>query len=882
MESEMAFSSSGSGERLRKRVLAPECGGLWVEGSSGIGKTTLLFETYGKLKETPGVLIGAARFSSGAEPPVLPVLSALGELLGDGLAQAHMSLEQLVERLPAELSRLARAMGRIMFALGAGQGAGEPGSRWRLREVVESYELLVKTWRDNPRLCEQILCRLMVLSSREFNQRIGKTSQVLMLDQLERAGRQSRRVVEALGQLPRGLLTLVVSWNAGDNGLDSLPAPTPHGFDRITLLPWSPESLKERYQSLGGRRPLTAHQLFEATGGSPLALRVLLWSEQHRGSEALQLTAGRALRPVLDQLPLPARELLGLLALLPAPLQLGKASLAPLLNLEPTQVEPVLRGLVEQGLIGTYPRQLLLSHALIREAVLEALPSELTIPLAQRLVRLIETQHSRDMVWGCLSPFLTGFHQALELMEDSRALKVCLELCDSWISYGEWDVASVYADRLGELAGSLSDAERARYLSVRGRIAYERQAYPQAQQLFHEAMEAFLAARDVVGGLQARLSRAAALQAAGDLGAAQSVLEQWLADGRREAEAYGWEVWQRLAQLCALQGDSAGATNALRQAVSASQGVSSVRAQVKLLRELAELHLTTGHLDTGISWLQQALERTRQLNDRALVAEISVRLATVWELADNPAQAEALWQKALEEVADDGPHEALWCTISAGLGAFLQRQGRAEEALDCQLKALDLAREVGMAQTEALLLGEAALTYDVLGNARLALDFAARALALKRQQGELRAIAVGCNTLGTLQFAADNLESARALLLESLQHWQTLEETSAEALAHNNLGMVLERQGEQESSRQHFEQALALRAELDEPHALRYTLTNLVVFQESMRYLAGAETSMRQLIELDRQLQHGELHLEERYLESMRRRMRTHAVSSAR
>lgn len=882
MDSDKALSSCGSGERLRRDILALESSGLRVEGSSGLGKTTLLFETYELLKAGPEALAGAVRFTSGAEPPVLPILAGLGELLGVGLQRAQLTIEQLVERLPAELARLARSLGKVMLALGAEQGAGEPGSRWRMRETEEPFELVVRTWKDEPTLCEQVLCRLLVMAHREFIQRLGRVSMVLVLDQLERAGRQSRRLVETLLHLPPGVLKVLASWDEAEDGCPEFATPSPALFVRLRISPWSGETLLEQYKALGGRKPLTTSQLVEVTGGKPLALRVLLWSERQRGLERPQISASSALQSLLDGLHAPGRELLFLLAVLPAPLQLSRAALGTLLNLEPHHIDPVIDELKTLGVVRHYSRQLLLTHGLVREAVLEGLSPEQSRVLGQRLVRLLETQHSRDMVWGCLSPFSTAFHQGLELMEDPRAARACLELCDGWMSFGEWNVASVYAERLGEFSSGLTDLDRARWMSLRGRIAYERRAFTQSALLFQQAGEAFTAARDQVGNAQARLSRAASLQASGDLASAKAILKGLTDSTPRERLSVAWEAWQRLAQLCTLEGDSAGATEAMGLAVEAAHGHISVKALSRLLRELAELHLATANLQEGISYLEQALEYAQQAKDRAHVSELMMRLATALELESRPEAAEDYWRHALEGVMEDSPHESLWCTLSAGYGAFLQRQGRLEESMEVLLQALDLAREAGLVKFEAMLLGEAALAYDAAGNVRTALDYASRSLNLRRREGDVRAIAVGCNTLGTLHFEAGHLDQAKSLLEESARLWSKLDETSSLALAHNNLAMVLEARGDVSGAQSHFEQALALRERLDDPHALRYTLTNLVVFQESMRYLAGAEMWLRQLIAIDRQLYHEELGLEEQYLTHLTRRLPLSAAMAPR
>lgn len=923
------MTSSAGAERLLECVLTSEVGGVRLEGGSGIGKTTLLFELYDRLRVYPGCLVGAARFEGAAEPPMLPVLAAVGELIGQGLQQTQLSTEQLLERMPPELGRIGRALARVLLALGASQGTGEAGSRWRMREASDAFELLMSTWRTHSALCDEVLGRFLVVAHRELTQRLGRLHLVLILDQLERAGRRSRHLVEVLAALPPGILTLVVGWNADANPLvfqtksfeahDDTAAPwegvspqtlrrsagsaeggLPTRLERLTRIdvtPWDASTLAAVYERLGGQPRRDPQALLELSGGSPLVLRLLMWSSRvpsppntatpdipaSQGASLEPSPSEHSLKPLLDLLAPPERALLGLLASMQLPFPVSRPELASLLKVEGSTVDPLIQRLRHQGVVGLFPRTLALVHSAVRAALHAWLPTAEQQDLNTRLMRFIETQHSRDLELRCELPYLVCFHQALEYLGDPRAFRCCAELCESFVSWGEWEVAAVYAARLERLRSTLEPAEQARLLTLRAQIAYELGELEQAIQWFEQAIHLHVSAGEFLLAQQLRLNLAATVMAAGALDEARSLLRDWLHQEVPGTEPLVWEAWQLLSQVETAADAIADAVLAGEQAIEAAEEHAPVRTQVKLRRELAELIMASGRIEAGQLHLQIGLELLRHdRTARAEVAEIAARLAVVFEFTGKMDQAEAQWRLALAEVEDDGQHEPLWCTLSGGLGAFLQRRGRTREALEQLSRALELAREAGLTALEARLLSEAALAYEGVGELGVALEYASQSMALRRVLGEPRALAVGANTLGTLLFAQSELEGAQTALEESLQLWRSLKDPSAESALLNNLGMLHEKRGHAEQAVACYEAALEARAQLHESDAVRHTLTNMVACLEGLQHYAGAERYMKNLVELDRQAHHPELSDAERFLRRLERRARSQGPAEMR
>lgn len=876
MSSSIKITSSAGGAQLLELVQTVEGRGIRLEGSGGLGRTTLMFDLYERLRESHGLLVGATRFESAFEAPMLSVLAAVGELLGQGLGRAGLSSEQLVERMPPELSRSSRALLRVSAALGASRGTGEPGSRWRMRELGEVWDHFFDEWLKQPTLHEELLCRLLVTAHRELSQRLGKLRMVLIFDQIERAARVQRRLVETLCTLTGAGIYCVVSYSDERNALNLPLSPCLLALEPVTLEPWSAVELVKGYQQLGGNRGREGRQLSELTQGSPLSLRSLVWLERCRPNQVHDpVTLQAALPAMLEMISTPARELLGLLSLMPAPLQISRPELAGLLKLDVSTIDPMIQGLRQQGLLGQYPRTLVLAQNQIRAAVFSSLTPEHLSELGARLAQFLETQHARDLERRAQTPYLGAFQRALLWAGQYRgAFRAATELCEGALAWEEWEVARAWSEPLEQLGSALTHSEKARLLNVRGRIAHALKEFEAAEQAFSQAQELAVAGNEPLAALQIRLNRCAAVAESGQLSRARELLREWLLDGSGVGEELVWEVWQLMGQLELQEGATEEAVNAWVQAVAAADALGLAQPQAKLRISLAELLLALGRLDRGILYLQQALELTQRDEERTRAASLSARLAVVYEIMGNLVLAEESWKSSLQRVEEHGQLESMWCTLAAGLGGFLRRQGRIAEAVDLLQRALALTREAGRVLQEARLLAEAAQAYEALEELKIAIEYAQQSLSLRRSCGDIRALGLAANAYGTLLHRTAQPERARAAFLEALRAFESSADLAAQSVVLNNLGVVSALLGDVKGALQYHQRALIQDEAQGDLGSLRHTLANLTILQEGRGSLSDAEDLLRRLIALDRELEHPDLAREETYLTMLTRRAR--------
>jgi DNA-binding SARP family transcriptional activator/predicted ATPase len=263
--------------------------------------------------------------------------------------------------------------------------------------------------------------------------------------------------------------------------------------------------------------------------------------------------------------------------------------------------------------------------------------------------------------------------------------------------------------------------------------------------------------------------------------------------------------------------------------------------------DTAALHERIGDLRTLVGDYAGALaayESAAAHADAAAIARIEHKLGGVHQRRGEWERAEARFAVALES-AEPGD-EALRARILADLALTVHQSGRAEGALgapdDVRAARAEEAPGARDAQ-EAPGLPTDARPRGPAAAARLAAEARARAEAA----ADLSAQAQAHNMLGVLERAEGRLGAAREELERSLALAEELDDSSARVAALNNLALVAREAGEPERALELTEAALALCAAQGDRHREAALENNLADLhheagrtQESMEHLKRA------------------------------------------
>jgi tetratricopeptide (TPR) repeat protein len=196
---------------------------------------------------------------------------------------------------------------------------------------------------------------------------------------------------------------------------------------------------------------------------------------------------------------------------------------------------------------------------------------------------------------------------------------------------------------------------------------------------------------------------------------------------------------------------------------------------------------------------------------------------------------------AIAQMTEDG-----WLGLAARLVSaifpYLERAGRAAEAITIHCDALRASRRSGDDATEAMVLGNLGYVFLMQGRYREAASHLREAMTLFRQVGDqvgeataLSNLAVVERRRGRYQQAAVHQGQALALARESGDRW-------SEALALTRLGGVERRLGRYERAFGHIQQALSLSRQIGDPISEAEALTRLGVVEQCLgRYQQAAD-----------------------------------------
>lgn len=248
--------------------------------------------------------------------------------------------------------------------------------------TAEQYERIVAALDEPLVLVERIAAAV---------EGAGKHGPVLVaIDDVQWADKVSRFVIRTLFSR---LLGLPVVWLLASRDEEtSLFGSVPAHLEHIRLVPLSTADLAAVAQDRLGRVPdARARRFLDASAGNPLLATEILENLARAAARGERDTVpeefGVAIARRLGELPVPARELVEVVAVAGRPVPLGELARLLVWPLE-SGPDGALAQAVDSGLITVADQALASRHDLVREAVCAALPGQAVRTLHRRFVEL--------------------------------------------------------------------------------------------------------------------------------------------------------------------------------------------------------------------------------------------------------------------------------------------------------------------------------------------------------------------------------------------------------------------------------------------------------------------------------------------------------------
>jgi non-specific serine/threonine protein kinase len=226
------------------------------------------------------------------------------------------------------------------------------------------------------------------------------------------------------------------------------------------------------------------------------------------------------------------------------------------------------------------------------------------------------------------------------------------------------------------------------------------------------------------------------------------------------------------------------------------------------LAEMAERALTGPEQAVWLERLEREHDNLRgALGYRLGTGEAEAALALAatlgrfWERHGYALEGLDWLRRAIEAAPDAAP--ALRARALNAAGNLSRSRGDYPTALTCYERTLALRREAGDERGVAMALNNLGVVAKDQGDYARARAYLEESLVLKRRLGEQRGVAVTLNNLGLVAKTQGDLATAEAALAEGLDHFRDLGDAWGQALTLNNMGALAAAAGD-------YERALAL------------------------------------------------------------------------
>jgi predicted ATPase/transcriptional regulator with XRE-family HTH domain len=215
-------------------------------------------------------------------------------------------------------------------------------------------------------------------------------------------------------------------------------------------------------------------------------------------------------------------------------------------------------------------------------------------------------------------------------------------------------------------------------------------------------------------------------------------------------------------------------------------------------------------------------------------------------LNDEHDNLRAVLQWAWE--SDSAEDAEIGLKTAGALWYFWSVRGHLSEGREQIGRLLDKAKALetlGSSEYLTKALNAAGILADLQGDYDAARLFHEESLALKRDQGDKRGIAISLNNLASVAQQQGDYTTARSLYEESLALKKELGDKWSIAISLNNLGLVVQEQGDYAAARALYEESLALARELGDTRGVAISLSTL----GNIAHLQGDNLGARSLYE---------------------------------
>ncbi len=252
--------------------------------------------------------------------------------------------------------------------------------------------------------------------------------------------------------------------------------------------------------------------------------------------------------------------------------------------------------------------------------------------------------------------------------------------------------------------------------------------------------------------------------------------------------------------------------------------------------------------------LQRSLEVFQQMGDRREMAFVLGTLGAVASAQAEYTEASELCEASLSLCQQMG--DAFGCAWALNqLGGIARMTGRHTEARRCFEQALAISRTVQVQRMEAMALNGLGTVCGEQGDWSTASMYFEQALQVYRELDDRRNEGNMLSNLGYIHSQVGDYARAKTYFEESLLISREIGFRGLEGLTLVNLGLLFHRVGDDEAAREYSQQALQITQDLGERHIHAYALTLLGHALAGLEYLTEAARVYEEALALRQELE---------------------------
>jgi len=244
------------------------------------------------------------------------------------------------------------------------------------------------------------------------------------------------------------------------------------------------------------------------------------------------------------------------------------------------------------------------------------------------------------------------------------------------------------------------------------------------------------------------------------------------------------EVLNNIGNIYADLGEYQQAIAFYEKGLQVARKSSNTVSEKELLLNLGTLYQTSlGDFPKALEYYQQcpaipfsndSLDAYQVEADGKLLCEIYQRMAIIYQLQGDYSQAVDLYRQSLtitREINYTAGETAIlnnWATL------YVANLGDYQQALALYEQSLEISRNTGNFQLEGKALGNLAYIYDALGDSTRAIEYQRQRLDIAQQTADRQGEGTALNNLGAMLLKTGKAEEAEAVLLSSIEVWESL------------------------------------------------------------------------------------------------------------